>query len=287
LGVAREKSLLAWATLLSRIPSNHVVVCQPRTHAIALMGELSARALKLKGVWGYVVDGACRDMSVLKATTLSRTVHTTGPTAWAQWLSCQAMWNAAMDVAVWRRNLGFDQYEQKLPRQQDLRGPAAAADGRRSQGHRLLCSWRWATVARRDRCVGRRKASCGLPRFSPKPASPKDFQVLTERRPITVMFCDLVGSTSLAAKLDAEDWRKLVSAYLNEASMAVTGLGGYILKKLGDWLMALLGYPNAQENDAELTVKAALEIRARGDQRQGAPGIFDDLTTLRGGRNDD
>ena len=82
-----------------------------------------------------------------------------------------------------------------------------------------------------------------------------------ERRPITVMFCDLVGSTSLAAKLDAEDWRTLVNAYLDEASAAVTGLGGHVLKKLGDGLMALFGYPHAQENDAERAVRAALAIQ--------------------------
>ena len=82
-----------------------------------------------------------------------------------------------------------------------------------------------------------------------------------ERRPITVMFCDLVGSTSLAARLDAEDWRNLVGAYLDEASAAVTGLGGHVLKKLGDGLMALFGYPQAQENDAERAVRAALAIQ--------------------------
>ena len=59
------------------------------------------------------------------------------------------------------------------------------------------------------------------------------------------MFCDLVGSTSLAAKLDAEDWRNLVNTYLDEASAAVTGLGGHVLKKLGDGLMALFGYAGA------------------------------------------
>ena len=75
------------------------------------------------------------------------------------------------------------------------------------------------------------------------------------------MFCDLVGSTSLAAKLDAEDWRNLVNAYLDEASAAVTGLGGHVLKKLGDGLMALFGYPHAQENDAERAVRAALAIQ--------------------------
>ena len=70
-----------------------------------------------------------------------------------------------------------------------------------------------------------------------------------ERRPITVMFCDLVGSTSLAAKLDAEDWRDLVGAYLDEASAEVTGLGGHVLKKLGDGLMSLFGYPHAQRSE--------------------------------------
>ena len=83
-----------------------------------------------------------------------------------------------------------------------------------------------------------------------------------ERRPITVMFCDLVGSTSLAAKLDAEDWRNLVNAYLDEASAAVTDFGGHVLKKLGDGLMALFGYPQAQENDAERAVRAALAVHA-------------------------
>ena len=74
------------------------------------------------------------------------------------------------------------------------------------------------------------------------------------------MFCDLVGSTGMAAKLDAEDWRTLVNVYLDEASAAVTALGGHVLKKLGDGLMALFGYPHAQENDAERAVRAALAI---------------------------
>ena len=93
------------------------------------------------------------------------------------------------------------------------------------------------------------------------------------------MFCDLVGSTSLAAKLDAEDWRNLVNAYLDEASAAVTGLGGHVLKKLGDGLMALFGYPQAQENDAERAVRAALAIqRALADLNarnaaKGAPEL--------------
>ena len=110
-------------------------------------------------------------------------------------------------------------------------------------------------------------------------APSKGLQASAERRPITVMFCDLVGSTSLAAKLDAEDWRNLVNAYLDEASAAVTDLGGHVLKKLGDGLMALFGYPQAQENDAERAVRAALAIqRALSDLNarnaaKGAPEL--------------
>jgi 4-hydroxy-4-methyl-2-oxoglutarate aldolase len=63
--LSSEETLLAWASLLSAIPPKRVVVCQPRTHAIALMGELSATALKTKGVKGYVVDGACRDLELV------------------------------------------------------------------------------------------------------------------------------------------------------------------------------------------------------------------------------
>ena len=67
------------------------------------------------------------------------------------------------------------------------------------------------------------------------------------------MFCDLVGSPSIASKLDAEDWRTLVNAYLDEMSKAVVGLVGHVLKRLGDGLMALFRYDAAQKNDAERT----------------------------------
>jgi class 3 adenylate cyclase/predicted ATPase len=82
-----------------------------------------------------------------------------------------------------------------------------------------------------------------------------------ERRYLTVMFCDLVGSTGISAQLDAEEWRDLVGAYLDAASAAVTEMGGHVAKKLGDGLMALFGYPVAQENDAERAVRAALAIQ--------------------------
>ncbi len=59
--LSREETLLRWARVLSRVPGGRVLVCQPQTRTIALMGELSARALMVKGTRGYVVDGHCRD----------------------------------------------------------------------------------------------------------------------------------------------------------------------------------------------------------------------------------
>jgi class 3 adenylate cyclase len=84
-----------------------------------------------------------------------------------------------------------------------------------------------------------------------------------------VMFCDLVDSTGIASKLDAEEWRDLVGAYLDAASAAVAEMSGKVAKKLGDGLMALFGYPIAQENDAERAVRAALSIqRALAEYRK-------------------
>ena len=70
-----------------------------------------------------------------------------------------------------------------------------------------------------------------------------------------------MGSTSISARLDAEEWRDLVGAYLDAAAVAVTEMGGYVAKKLGDGLMSLFGFPVAQENDAERAARAALAIQ--------------------------
>jgi class 3 adenylate cyclase len=75
------------------------------------------------------------------------------------------------------------------------------------------------------------------------------------------MFYDLADSTGIAAKLDAEEWRDLVGAYVDAASTDITEMGGKVAKKLGDGLMALFGYPASQENDAERAVRAALSIQ--------------------------
>ena len=97
--------------------------------------------------------------------------------------------------------------------------------------------------------------------LEPVAATGPKTQDTAERRYLTVMFCDLIGSTGIAARLDAEEWRDLVGAYLDAAMAAVTEMGGHVAKKLGDGLMALFGYPVAQENDSERAVRAALAIQ--------------------------
>jgi class 3 adenylate cyclase/predicted ATPase len=105
-------------------------------------------------------------------------------------------------------------------------------------------------------------ANAPLPASSPTlPPIAPIMEAVGERRYLTVMFCDLVDSTGIAARVDAEEWRDLVNAYLDGASAAVTEIGGHVAKKLGDGLMALFGYPLAHENDAERAARAALSIQ--------------------------
>src|SRR5215475_4055990 len=96
---------------------------------------------------------------------------------------------------------------------------------------------------------------------SARPTTAAVTEATGERRYLTVIFCDLVGSTGISAQLDAEEWRDLVGSYLDAASAAVAEMGGHVAKKLGDGLLALFGYPLAHENDVERAVRAALSIQ--------------------------
>jgi class 3 adenylate cyclase len=81
-----------------------------------------------------------------------------------------------------------------------------------------------------------------------------------ERRHLTVLFCDLVGSTQIAARLDPEEWRETVAAYQRAVTEAITRFGGHVAKYLGDGVMAFFGYPEAHDNDAERAARAGLAI---------------------------
>src|SRR5712672_1604767 len=81
-----------------------------------------------------------------------------------------------------------------------------------------------------------------------------------ERRHLTVLFCDLVGSTAIAARLDPEQWRETVAGYHRAAAAAITRFDGHVAKYLGDGVMAYFGWPAAHDNDAERAARAGLAI---------------------------
>jgi class 3 adenylate cyclase len=71
-----------------------------------------------------------------------------------------------------------------------------------------------------------------------------------ERRHLTVLFCDLVGSTEIASHFDPEEWREIVAEYHRAAAQAIERFGGHVPQYLGDGVMAFFGYPEAHDNDA-------------------------------------
>ena len=81
-----------------------------------------------------------------------------------------------------------------------------------------------------------------------------------ERRHLTVLFCDLVGSTAIAARLDPEEWRETLAGYHRAAAEAITRFDGHVAKYLGDGVMAYFGWPAAHDNDAERAARAGLAI---------------------------
>ena len=175
----------------------------------------------------------------------------------------------SVDIVVWLRSLGLGKYEAifreneideaVLPSltHENLKELGVAAFGHRVK---LLD----AIAALRSDASGKASSVAAVPaRPSARmPTSAPVAEAIGERRHVTVMFCDLVGSTSISAGLDAEDWRDLVGTYLDAASAAVTEMGGHVAKKLGDGLMALFGFPVGQENDAERAARAALSIQS-------------------------
>src|SRR5689334_926803 len=93
----------------------------------------------------------------------------------------------------------------------------------------------------------------------------------SERRHLTVLFCDLVGSTEIAARLDPEEWQATIAAYHRAAADAIGRFDGHVAKFLGDGVMAYFGYPQAHDNDAERAVRAGLAILEGITRLNGQP----------------
>src|SRR5690242_45605 len=153
-------------------------------------------------------------------------------------------------VADWLQKLGLGQYAQRFAENdisfsiladltdQDLKELGVASLGHRRQ---LL-----REIANLGKTSDAASSAPPLPPIAAPTVTPRA-EATGERRHVTVTFCDLVDSTGISAKLDAEEWRDLVGAYLDAASAAVTEMGGKVAKKLGDGILALFGYPVAQE----------------------------------------
>ena len=161
-----------------------------------------------------------------------------------------------MDVASWLRTLGLEQYEPVF-RQNEI-------------DHEILPELTEADLEKLGVPMGHRKRllraiatlSAAAPSAATAAASPPAGQQQTdaERRQLTVMFCDLVGSTALSARLDPEDLRAVIAAYHRCVAAVIEHAGGFVAKYMGDGVLAYFGYPRADEHDAERAVRAGLAL---------------------------
>src|SRR6478672_13204504 len=146
-------------------------------------------------------------------------------------------------IADWLEKLGLGQYAQRFAENDidfALLTKLTDADlkelGVSSLGHRK----------RLLEAIAERAAAA----LSPTLAQPRTSDT-AERRQVTVMFCDLVGSTALSGRMDPEDLREVISAYQKCVAETVRRFGGFVAKYLGDGVLVYFGYPQAHEDDAE------------------------------------
>jgi class 3 adenylate cyclase/predicted ATPase len=166
---------------------------------------------------------------------------------------------AMQQVADWLEKLGLGQYAERFAENDisfsvlpDLTDQHLKEIGV-SLGHRLRLLRAIAELTSREK-------------DAPKPAVPTAASAApedtAERRQVTVMFSDLVGSTALSARMDPEDLREVISAYQKCVAETVQRFGGFVAKYMGDGVLVYFGYPQAHEDDAERAVRAGLEFVA-------------------------
>ena len=163
-------------------------------------------------------------------------------------------------VADWLQKLGLEQYAQSFAENDidfavlaDLTDQDLEKIGVTSLGHRRKLL---RAIVDLNRVENEAAKSIGVPAA---PVAPHD---TAERRQVTVMFSDLVGSTALSARMDPEDLREVISAYQKCVAETVQRFGGFVAKYMGDGVLIYFGYPQAHEHDAERAVRAGLDLVA-------------------------
>ena len=162
-----------------------------------------------------------------------------------------------MNVAKWLRDLGPEHYAPAF-RDNDIDGKVLrrlTGDDLRdlgvtSIGHRRRLLDAIATLGDRHRAI----------EASPAPSQAPLAASEVERRQLTVMFCDLVGSTALSRRFDPEDLRELIGVYHRCVADTVARFAGFVAKYMGDGVLIYFGYPEAHEDDAERAVRAGLAV---------------------------
>jgi len=175
-----------------------------------------------------------------------------------------------MDIEPWLQGLGLERYVPAF-RDNDIDAevlPKLTADdliglGVTSIGHRRKLLDAIATFA----AEGPATTAKAAPPDAPASAC-------AERRQLTVLFCDLAGSTALSSRLDPEDLREVLGAYHKAVAEVVAGFGGYVAKYMGDGVLVYFGYPRAHEDDAERAVRAGLALAERIGRLEGGPGAL-------------
>src|SRR5499425_1678922 len=161
-----------------------------------------------------------------------------------------------MDLGGWLRGLGLEQYEAAFRENaiDDTVLHDLTEDHLREIGIPLGARLK---LLKAIAVLGARAEATRPSADAVSPGPPVD---AAERRQITVMFCDLVGSTALSACMDPEDLREVIGAYHHCCADLVTGAGGFVAKYMGDGVLAYFGYPLAHEHDAEHAVQAGLAL---------------------------
>jgi class 3 adenylate cyclase/predicted ATPase len=164
-----------------------------------------------------------------------------------------------MDISAWLRGLGLECYEQAFRENaiDEATLPKLTAEdvrdlGVTAVGHRRILLGAIAAL--------RTETFHDTAQHAVEPDRPRGKAPEAERRQLTVMFVDLVGSTALSARLDPEELRDIIGAYHRRCAEVITQSGGFVAKYLGDGVLAYFGYPRAHEEDAEQAVRAGLAL---------------------------